>query len=225
MSKEFTLARHDFDINGDSGNCMTDSIGSILGIVSPHTTIDRWRVYQALPITSNYYLTNLFELLKRHGISPTDHEALDVPAKRAFIFKTIKDLLYRGGICELTVESTPWIENVLNAVDFDPDGSLHAVFVYGFYQPDETIEAGWYYMADPYRAGKLFVSSDELYNVLSFYERRTIINVFGLSQDNINLTSKYSTKKAYRHHMSMKAIERRSGGVYRLVIPKPKLQD
>lgn len=194
-------------------NCLISSITSIAEILAPNHPFNPSLLHQALAKINDQDLINLFALLAKHKVSSISHHAIEV-TKKDKLFRTLTAALQGGALCELTVYGKLWLKEVLskNAALVSRHGR-HSIFIYGYYQPKDNQDHGWFYIADPYCEHSVFVDSDVLSRVISSYPGGRIpINLFNLCLDHADLTKKFPARYISLHGSTQRAILRRLPG-------------
>lgn len=208
-SREMCPKEHNFQVDS-SFSCLASSLTTICGLIYPRHRLDPYLVSDALLGPRDYYLANLIDLIIEIGLLNINHQIISVIREKAEIFHILKLALTCGAICEVGVKGTPFVEKILGQVDTSPDNSGHSLVIYGFYQPDERKDKGYYYVADSFSQRKLFINSDDLYSViLPVGNRRVEINLFNLPENPPETLILRSIKKGMIRKQTKQAILRR----------------
>ena len=204
--REMCPKKHNFQVDS-TYSCLASSFTTICGLIHPQQRLDPYLVGDALLGPRDYYLVNLVDLITETGLLNINHQIITVIREKAEIFHILKLALSCGAICEVGVKGTPFVEKILGQVDISPDNSGHSLVVYGFYQPDDSKDEGYYYVADSFSQRKLFIKSDDLYSViLSINGRRIEINLFNLPENPPETLTLRSIKKGMIRKQTKQAI-------------------
>ncbi len=208
-SREVCPVLHNFQVDS-SYSCLASSLTTICGLIYPNQRLDPYLIGDALIGPRDYYLTNLIDLIVEHDLLRLNHDIISVKRDEGEIFHILKLALSCGALCEIGVKGTPFVEKILHQVDTTPDNLGHSLIVYGFYQPDEKKDEGYYYIADTFSQRKLFVNSKDLFSVILPASPRQIeINLFNLPENPPESLRLRSIKKGMIRNQTKQAIMRR----------------
>ncbi len=207
MSEEFTLKKHNFEF-AHSFNCMAESVATVSKFFNRRHHLNGFRIANRLPEPDDFHLANLFDLLEKNNIKSMSHELIEIPDNRTLFFQTIKQALLGGALCEIGVKSTPWIRIAVGIEDPTPDRSNHSVVIYGYYQPDNNVAKGYFYVIDPWQSKKRFVDSNDVYQTI--LRPGIIINLFNLCLDHADLVDRFGIKESQIDPKAQRAIISRS---------------
>lgn len=218
MSKEILLKN--LPKTERANNCLTSSLCTIVNILNQYLYLNPYRTMEVMSNTDSYCTASLFALFAENGNTDINHEVIEVPKKRSLLFQILRQALQGGAICELCVETASWVK-----VTHDPtpskDERFHSIVIYGYYQPKEDVESGYFYVSDYYHQGHLFIKRDELLDCLCLEKNDLVaINLFGLCLDHAGLISQFGVTKEYVKETEQEKILQRipkKGG------PKKKL--
>ncbi|MBI2325910.1 hypothetical protein HYU91_00830 [Candidatus Collierbacteria bacterium] len=181
-----------------TGNCLTSSLAIVTRLLAPSYRFNSEAAIRAIPGTNDRELTNLLQLLTEEGLSPIRHEIIDIKNK-ATLYRALTAALQGGAVCELAVYGKLWLNKVLHEnSSWITKNELHSIVIYGYYQPDDDKNHGWFYIADSYSGDSVFVDWKTFFETIYRYPNDTInVNIFGMIQDHANLIDKFDTKDGY----------------------------
>lgn len=206
MSKEFTPRSHNFKIAG-SDNCFAESIATISRFYNRRCHLNGFRLAHRLPEPNDYYLSNLFVLLENYKITNLSHDLIEIPPSKTLFFRTIKQAILGGALCEIGVKSTPWIRTVIG--ENYSSRSNHSVVIYGYYQPNEDVAKGFFYIVDPWQDKKIFVKSNAVFET-TLKNPGIAINLFNHCLDHAGLVHQFGIKNSQIDPKAQRAIMNRS---------------
>lgn len=211
MSKEISF-REEIEVYS-TGNCLTSSLAIVTRLLAPNYRFNSKAAIQAIPGTNDRELTNLLRLLTEEGLFPIRHEIIDIK-KKATLYCALTAALQGGAVCELAVYGRLWLDKVLHEnSSWVPKNDLHSIVIYGYYQPDDDKNHGWFYIADSYCGNLVFVDWESFFETIYHYPNGTVnVNIFNMSQDHAKLLDKFDTKNDYLDERGKRNILNRLPG-------------
>ncbi len=195
MSKEILLKNLPKVVRAD--NCLTSSLSTIVNILDQNLHLNPYRVMEVMSSTDSYCTASLFALFAENGITDINHEVIEVPKKHKLLFQILRQALQGGTICELCVETDNWAKVTHGPVPRKNE-EFHSIVIYGYYQPKEDVESGYFYVADFYHQGNLFVSWYNIFKCLCLEKNYLVaVNLFGLCLDHAGLIPQFGVTEEY----------------------------
>jgi len=189
-----------------ANNCLASSLSTIVNILDQNLHLDPYRIMEVMSNTDSYCTASLFALFAENGNIDINHEVVEVPKKKKLLFQILRQALQGGAVCELCVETTNWVE-ITHGPTPSKDEGFHSIVIFGYYQPENFVESGYFYVADSYHQGHLFIGWHDLFKCLCLEKNNLVaINLFGLCLDHAGLIPQFGVTEEYIKKTEQKKI-------------------